>query len=145
MPVAGENSVTASENSFVIVRNSAGVVVSPSLSLVMPMYNEIDSVEKTLTTAIESLARNFADFEIIVVDDGSGDSCGDRVGVWAKRDSRIVLLRKDKNERFGGALRAGLEAATKDLIFYTDFDLPVDPGFFPEVVESLTASDVVTG
>jgi glycosyltransferase involved in cell wall biosynthesis len=144
MPVAGVNSVT-SENSFVIVRNKSGVVVSPGISLVMPMFNESASVEKTMTTALESVSRNFSDFEIIVVDDGSDDGCANDVARWAKRDSRVTLLRRDKNERFGGALRAGLEAASKDLIFYTDFDLPVDPDFFPEVVNALTHSDVITG
>lgn len=143
--MAGASSVSASENSFVIVRDRSGVVVSPGVSLVMPMFNEGASVEKTMTTALESLSRNFSDFEIIVVDDGSDDDCATSVAVWAKRDRRVTLLRRYKNERFGGALRAGLEAASKDLIFYTDFDLPVDPDFFPEVVNSLTNSDVITG
>lgn len=145
MPVAETLSAIVSENSFVIVRDKAGAVVSPGISLVMPMFNESASVEKTLSIALGTLSKHFADFEIIIVDDASKDDCASAVAGWAKRDSRITLIRRERNERFGGALCAGLEAATKDLVFYTDFDLPVDLEFFPEVMTELLTADVVTG
>jgi glycosyltransferase involved in cell wall biosynthesis len=145
MPVAGTNSVISHRT----IPESGPAARArgrlPSMSLVLPMFNEADCVEQTLGSALHSLSQNFAEFEIIVVDDGSTDDCAARVEIWARRDPRIRLIRLWRNQRFGGALRAGLAASSKELVFYTDFDLPVDLGFFPEVVQALEDSAVVTG
>jgi glycosyltransferase involved in cell wall biosynthesis len=116
-----------------------------TLSLVLPMFNEEESVEQTLREALRSLESNFGDFEIIVVDDGSTDGCAAKVESWAARDSRIVLIRMVRNTRFGGALRRGLETASKEFVLYTDFDLPVPLDFVPEILRELARVDVVTG
>jgi glycosyltransferase involved in cell wall biosynthesis len=145
MPVAGINSVITRSELPEIPFEQGDAGVSPSVSLVMPMYNESACVDRTLSVAIESLSRNFSDFEIIVVDDGSTDDSAARVQRWASTEPRVSLVRMKRNERFGGALRAGLAAASKDLIFYTDFDLPVDLDFFPEAVRELSSVSVVTG
>jgi glycosyltransferase involved in cell wall biosynthesis len=118
---------------------------TPSISLVLPMFNESESVDWTLQEATGSLERHFADFEIIVVDDGSTDDCAVRVEGWAERDPRIVLIRMQRNQRLGVALRKGLRAATKELVFYTDFDLPVALDFLPHLVNELARTDIITG
>ena len=70
-----------------------------SLSLVLPMFNEADSVEHTLEMALRNLEPRFSSFEIVVVDDGSTDNCGAEVQQWAARDSRIVFHRLERNSR----------------------------------------------
>ena len=124
---------------------ATGAAAIDSVSLVLPMFNEGEVVEQTLTTALASLQANFGDFEIVVVDDGSSDDCAARVARWAAENPRIVLHRLERNERFGGALRRGLEAASKEWIFYTDFDLPVDLDYFPVILKELKQTDMVTG
>jgi glycosyltransferase involved in cell wall biosynthesis len=116
-----------------------------SISIVLPMFNEGEVVEKTLIEVTRNLERNFLDFEVIVVDDASTDDCAERVERWAERDSRVTLIRMSRNERFGGALRRGLEAARKDWIFYTDFDLPIDLDCLPGIWKELQEVDMVTG
>lgn len=118
---------------------------SSGISLVLPMFNESESVNHTMEQALGGLERHFADFEIIVVDDGSADDCASQVQRWAEKDPRIVLIRMRRNQRFGGALRQGLAAAGKDMVFYTDFDLPVPIDFFPQVLEKLAHTNIVTG
>jgi glycosyltransferase involved in cell wall biosynthesis len=119
--------------------------VPAGISLVLPMFNESAVVDRTLTEVVRSLGRNFLDFEIIVVDDGSSDDCAAKVHPWTKQDKRIKLIRMSRNERFGGALRRGLAAARKDWIFYTDFDLPVDLECLRSIWNQLQEVDMVTG
>lgn len=120
-------------------------IAAGGISLVLPMYNEGEVVEQTLPAALASLDRHFDDFEIVVADDASTDDSAAQVERWTQRDPRIVLVRLERNQRFGGALRAGLTAARKECIFYTDFDLPVDLNCFPEILKELERYDLVTG
>ena len=115
------------------------------ISLVLPMFNEGDSVDFTLQSAIASLDRAFADFEIVVADDASTDDCAGQVARWAAKDSRIRLVRLARNQKFGGALRAGLSAGTREYLVYTDFDLPVELASLPRLLENFADADVLTG
>jgi len=109
------------------------------------MYNESPGVDVTLRAVLDSLTANFSDFEIIVADDASTDDSAEKVARWATRDDRIRLVRLERNERFGGALRAGLAAARKEYVFYTDFDLQVGLECLPRMLGELATADVLTG
>jgi len=122
-----------------------GSLVSTPVSLVLPMFNEAPAVDATLAQVIESLKRRFVDFEIIIADDASTDGCVEKVDQWARRDSRIRLVRLAHNERFGGALCAGFQAASKEFLVYTDFDLPIRLDSLPRLLEEFSDADVLTG
>src|SRR6267378_3691627 len=96
---------------------------APLLSIVLPVYNR----ERMLKRAIEScLAQDFADFELIVVDDGSTDRS---VSVAeAYRDPRISVVRHPVNRGVGPARNTGVDAAGGEWIVCLDSDdelLPV--------------------
>jgi glycosyltransferase involved in cell wall biosynthesis len=116
-----------------------------TVSLVLPMFNEGPSVETTMRSALEQLDQRFEDYEIIVVDDASTDDCAEQVERWARNDARVKLARLPRNERFGGALRAGFGAAGKEFLAYTDFDLPVPLAELPRWLEEFADADVLTG
>lgn len=79
----------------------------PVFSIVIPAFN----AEATIARAIESvLAQQFADFEIIVVDDGSTDSTAEIVAAYAQKDSRVVLASRE-NGGTGAAYNTGSEVA----------------------------------
>jgi glycosyltransferase involved in cell wall biosynthesis len=122
-----------------------GGLIATSISLVLPMFNESPAVNLTLTQAVAGLERHFAHFEIVVADDASTDDSVELVQDWAARDARIRLVRLPKNQRFGGALRAGLSAAANELLFYMDFDLPIALGCLPELLTEFAEADVLTG
>jgi glycosyltransferase involved in cell wall biosynthesis len=122
-----------------------GIKSRTTVSLVLPMFNEAPCVDQTLTTALRVLDENFTDFEIIVADDASTDDSPARVAKWASRDSRIRLVRLARNERFGGALRAGLSAAQNEFLVYTDFDLQIGLNCLPLLVNESKNADVLTG
>jgi cellulose synthase/poly-beta-1,6-N-acetylglucosamine synthase-like glycosyltransferase len=77
----------------------------PALSVVMPVYN----VERYLRRAVDSvLSQSFGDLELILVNDGSTDACGQLCDSLAERDSRIRVIHKT-NEGLGAARNTGIE------------------------------------
>src|ERR1017187_9096272 len=122
-----------------------GAKVATPISLVLPMFNEGPVVEATLAHALECLDRLFEDFEIVVADDCSTDDSAQQVARWVARDTRLKLVRLPSNQRFGGALRAGLSAASNEFLVYTDFDLPVALNCLPQILREFSDADVLTG
>lgn len=98
---------------------------SPKVSILLPVYN----VEKYIGRCIRSiLCQSFRNFELIVVDDASPDSSMDIVNEYALGDSRIRIIRKERNEGLMSARRAGYLNAKGDYIVFCDSDdfLPVN-------------------
>jgi polyisoprenyl-phosphate glycosyltransferase len=114
------------------------------LSVVAPMFDEADSVgafyERT-RAALGSLA-----FELIVVDDASGDGTGELLDRLADSDPRVRVLHLSRNFGHQAAITAGLEHARGDVIVMLDGDLQDPPELIPSMLEHWRAgSDVVYG
>jgi glycosyltransferase involved in cell wall biosynthesis len=101
------------------------------------MYNEEPYVERSVAAARAALEQMGGDWEIVIVDDASTDATGALADRLAAADPRVRALHNPVNRRLGGTLRAGFAAATKDLVLYTDADLPVDLGELPRAVRLL--------
>jgi glycosyltransferase involved in cell wall biosynthesis len=101
------------------------------------MHNEEAYARRAVSAARAVLVAEGADWEIVVVDDASTDGTPALVDALAREDPRVRVVHNPVNLRLGGALRAGYAAATKDLIFYTDADLPVDFHQLPRAVRLL--------
>ena len=87
-------------------------------SVIVPIYN----IEKYLQRCIDSaLNQTFADFELILVDDGSPDNCPAICDEYAEKDERIKVIHK-KNGGLVSARQAGIKIATGDYIFNLDGD-----------------------
>ncbi len=108
-----------------------------SISVVFPMFNEEAYVERAVTAARDVLVRAQHGFEIIIVDDASTDRTAAIADRLAREDPRVRVVHNAVNGKLGGALRAGYAAATKDLVFYTDADLPIDLEELPRAVRLL--------
>jgi dolichol-phosphate mannosyltransferase len=67
-----------------------------------------------------------AEYEIVVVDDGSRDGTGDLAEAEARRNPRVRVLRHEQTRGYGAALRSGFEAARYDLVTFTDADCQFD-------------------
>lgn len=108
--------------------------MAPSISVVFPMWNEEAYVHRAVAAAREALREVTADWEIIVVDDCSTDRTGALADALAREDPRIKVVHNERNRKLGGTLRAGYARATKDLVVYSDADLPFD---FKEVARAV--------
>ena len=87
-------------------------------SVIVPVYR----VEKYLPACIESvLGQTFGDFELILVDDGSPDSCGEICEAYRQKDNRIKVIHKP-NGGLASARRAGIRIAEGDYVFNLDSD-----------------------
>lgn len=105
-----------------------------SVSVFFPAYNDAPSISKLVVNAIEVLPRVADDFEIIVVNDGSDDNTGEVLAELVRRYSpHLRVVTHPKNRGYGGALRSGFAAATKDLVFYTDGDGQYDVAELPKL------------
>lgn len=99
---------------------------TPILSLVIPAFNEAAVIGQAIVEAEAALGSLFADFEILVVDDGSKDATAEIVNRCLPGSPHARLLRHKANRGYGAALRTGFEAATADLIAFTDADCQFD-------------------
>ena len=115
--------------------------------MVIPMFDEEETIEHALAVAVEALTRHGGDWELVVVDDASTDGSPALVAAAAAVEPRIRLLRHARNRKLGGTLRTGFAACRKDLVLYMDADLPFDPGVLGRAVRALHVSraDLIAG
>jgi len=115
-----------------------------SVSVFFPCYNEEGNVRRTVENALRVLEKLDADFEMIVVDDGSSDGTGRIADDLAGRDRRIKVVHHPRNLGYGAALRSGFAAATKELVFYTDGDGQFDMNEMPPLLPLMEQWDIVS-
>ncbi len=98
---------------------------SESISLVLPVYNEKNLLGPAVEHCIQVLSRDFEDFELILVDDGSTDGTGEVMDKLAKSDKRIRVLHNYINLNIGISVPRGMAIATKDYVTWNAVDLPL--------------------
>ena len=110
----------------------------PSLSVFFPAYNDAPSLPALLAKTFETLAANVADYEVIVVNDGSRDETGPLLETLARRyEPYLRIVTHETNRGYGAALRSGFGATRKEFVFYTDGDGQYDPGELPVLLERM--------
>ena len=118
----------------------------PSISAFFPCYNDESTIADLVREADAQLGCATDDYEIIVVDDGSRDRSAAVLADLAAQVPRLRIVTHPVNRGYGGALRSGFAAATKDVVFYTDGDGQYDVKEIPIMLALLVDdTDFVNG
>ncbi len=118
----------------------------PSISAVIPVFNSEDTLEELYLRLTKSLIVHSSDYEIIFINDSSGDNSSDIIYRLAENDSNVVCFDLAKNYGQHNALLCGIRQANYDLIVTLDDDLQNPPEEIPKLLEKLDqGNDVVYG
>jgi len=117
-------------------------IEAPLLSIVMPVFNERDTIDEIVTRVMAIPMR----VELVVVDDCSTDGTMQQLQTLQQRFG-FTLLRQPHNQGKGAALRRGFDAVTGNIVAVQDADLEYSPEELPELAELIVEgrADVVYG
>jgi glycosyltransferase involved in cell wall biosynthesis len=118
---------------------------SESLSIFFPAYNDWGTIASMVVLAHKVAAELTDDFEVIVVNDASPDHVSEILEELAPRFPRLRTVTHATNRGYGGALRSGFAASTKDFVFYTDGDAQYDVRELRLLWEEREGADLVNG
>jgi glycosyltransferase involved in cell wall biosynthesis len=117
-----------------------------SVSIFYPCYNDWGTMGSMVMLTIRTAERLGLDYDITLIDDGSGDHTLDLLEEIERHFPQVNVKRHEQNRGYGGALRSGFTSATKDWIFYTDGDAQYDVRELELLVEKIADDvDVVQG
>src|SRR5215218_1223224 len=117
-----------------------------SITAFFPCYNDADAIGTVVREVHHALELLVADYEIVVVDDGSRDESPAVLAALAEEVPKLVVVRHPVNRGYGGALITGFATATKEWIFYTDGDAQYDSSEVAALVAAVQPdTDIVQG
>lgn len=119
---------------------------NPKISVVVPLYNEEESIPYLREQLVSALEQSGYTFEIIVVDDGSKDRSFALLSEWAREDHRLVIVRFRRNFGQTAAFSAGFDHARGEVVVTMDADLQNDPLDIPKLMAQIEQGyDIVSG
>lgn len=119
---------------------------APDLSVVLPIYNEAESIPHLLDELLPVLEGTGYTFEIICVDDGSQDSSFEALKKLRRQDERVRVVQFRRNFGQTAAFAAGFDKARGEIVITMDADLQNDPADIPKLLAKIEEGfDVVSG
>ncbi len=117
---------------------------SPELSIVVPISNELESLEPLVDEIAGAISRTH-NWELLLVDDGSSDGSLERMTALAKRIPEIRIIHHPQNLGQSAALASGFARVRGRIVITLDGDLQNDPADIPMLLAELDGCDVVCG
>jgi glycosyltransferase involved in cell wall biosynthesis len=114
-------------------------------TIIVPVYDEVKSLNDTCRTLKELLSRQESCRAIILVDDGSKDGSGDRLDEIAREDTHVMVIHHPVNKGYGAALKTGITASETNIVVIIDADLSYPNERIPELVDEMSGHDMAVG
>jgi dolichol-phosphate mannosyltransferase len=114
-----------------------------ALSFVVPAYNEEDYIEDTLGTIDAVIDRKNLSYEIVVVDDGSGDNTLAKARKFAEKNGHVRIVSYSKNVGKGHAIKTGFMETNGDIVIFADSDMEIDFSVISRYLQALEFGDIV--
>jgi glycosyltransferase involved in cell wall biosynthesis len=115
----------------------------PTVSFVVPALNEEGNIENTVQSIMDSVNVLLADFEIVLVNDGSTDNTGEVMKRLAATNKHLRVVQNEQNLGFGGAYKRGVVAATMDHVIMICADNVLPPSSIRLILERIGEADIV--
>jgi len=107
--------------------NSEERITDPLLSVVLPVYNEVEILEQLVTALHQSCQQTECRYEIVFVNDGSSDGSAEKLNELAADDDRVRVVHLSRNFGHQPAVQAGVVHASGDAVVLMDSDMQDDP------------------
>ena len=117
----------------------------PEISIVAPVYNEVENVGPLVEELLRTLAPMAGRYEIVLVDDGSTDGSAEAIARLASAHPEVRGLHLRRNRGQTAAFDAGIKGARGDIVVTIDADLQNDPADIPKLVAALDGHDAAIG
>ncbi len=115
-----------------------------SLSVFFPCFNEEGNIARVVTDTLAVLESIQADYEVIIVNDGSRDQTAHTADQLARDHDCVKVIHHPTNLGYGAALQSGFKAARKELVFYTDGDGQFDVSEMLPLLDMIQTCDIVS-
>src|ERR1700694_3188263 len=127
-------------------RTRQAASVAPRLSVIVLVYNELESLapmHEELMGVLEALDLSY---EVLYIDDGSRDGSTERLGQLAARDRHVRVVSFRRNFGQTAAVQAGIDHSRGEILVFMDGDMQNDPHDIPRLLEKIDEGyDVVSG
>ena len=117
----------------------------PQLSIVVPVFNEVDNIRPLVAEVDAAIGPLATSWELLLVDDGSGDGSDVLLDELARADAHLRVLHFERNCGQSAALDAGFRHAAGRVVVMLDADLQTDPEDIPALLRGLEGADAVVG
>jgi len=120
-------------------------MIEKSVSIIVPVYNEADIIERVMKNLVKLISEEIKDFEILIVESGSTDATPEIVDNLDKEFLSIRAIHQKDREGIGSAVYLGYKNAKKDYYFWMDGDEPYDIKDLFKALQLIDSCDIVAG
>ncbi|MDX1607687.1 MAG: glycosyltransferase family 2 protein [Candidatus Spechtbacterales bacterium] len=115
------------------------------ISIILPAYDEQENIEKAVEECDKVLPRHLAEYELVLVNDGSSDRTGEIIDKIAEQKLHVKALHHRQNKGLGAAVRTGVENSEYEYIFLSPSDLQFDIAEIKNFIDAAGNADIIAG